>query len=394
MKKRYFYVLGSFAMLLLLGIAYAWSIFVNPLEQTYGWTRTETSLAFTILMMGFSLGCLFAGILSRKISYRTVAVIAAILVGAGFIATSFTSHISVLYVTYGACGGLGIGMIYNTIVSVIPLWFPDKKGMITGLLLMGFAMSTSILSPVCQKLLQTQGPKLTFLILGLINLIVFLLGSCMMKGPDAGELERLPGAAAVAASVQDYTTSQMLHSPRFYIYFLGANFLVMTALGYLNHVAPALQGELGISPSSAAYVVSAMSICNGLARPIAGQCIDRYGVKLSIRITCLIYAVASILGLFALSNRMNGLMIAAVCMLLFGYGCQGASLPCVIRALYGNKYFSMNFSIVSLVTLTASFCPSLVGRMQVASGSYFAGFLFMAVCCIASVPLMFAVRES
>lgn len=163
----------------------------------------------------------------------------------------------------------------------------------------------------------------------------------------------------------------------------------MTALGYLNHVAPALQGELHVNAATSALVVSAMSLCNGIARPLTGQFIDKKGVKTAVRIVCLTYTAAAVLGVFALMNRITILMILAACILLFGYGCQGASLPCVTRALYGNRHFSMNYSIVSLVSLAASFCPSVVGMMQMSSGSYVSGFAFMTVLCICSVPLMF-----
>lgn len=393
--KRYVYAVISFVMLLLLGIAYAWSIFVSPLENTYGWTRSQTSLAFTILMIGFSGGSLITGILAKKIGYRKVSFSAAILIGCGFFATAFTSNIVVLYVTYGIFVGAGIGMIYNSVISVIPLWFPEKKGMVTGVMLMGYALSTSILSPVCQKLLSEFGPKVTFLLFGGLDLIIFLAGSFVLNLPeDAGQGVLSEGkAATVDTNDADYTTREMLHTPVFYIYFLGANFLVMVALGYLNHAAPTLQGELGMSAAAAAGVVSAMSLCNGFARPLAGQFIDKKGIQSMLRILCLIYTAAALLAVFALFNHNTILMVLAVCLMLFGYGGQGASIPCVIRKLYGNQYFSMNYSIASMVSLTASICPSIVGRMQMKMGSYLPGFLLMAGFSIASIPFMFAVRR-
>ena len=94
--RRYVYLVLNFVILLLLGIAYAWSIFVGPLENAYGWTRMQTSLAFTILMVGFSGGSLLAGILAKKIGFSKISMIASLLVGGGLVATAFTSSISVL----------------------------------------------------------------------------------------------------------------------------------------------------------------------------------------------------------------------------------------------------------------------------------------------------------
>lgn len=390
-KKRYLYVAGCFVMLLLLGIAYAWSVFVGPLEETYGWTRTQTSLAFTILMIGFSVGCVMTGILAKKIGYQKIVILAAILIGGGFAGTAFATDIVVLYVTYGVFAGLGIGMIYNASISVIPRWFPESQGMITGVLLMGYALSTSILSPVCQKLLSVYGPKRTFLVLAVLDFAVFFVGSSFMKLPTEDELRKLPENVVRSSgpTTNSMNSSEMLHTSKFYIYFIASNFLFMAALSYLNHVAPALQGEMAVSAGTGALVVSAMSLCNGIARPLAGQFIDRMGVKITLRALSGINVTASILACVALIGNMTALMIIAACLLLFGYGCQGSSMPSVIRILYGEEHLSMNYSIMSIVSLTASVGPIIMGAMQVRSGNYLAGFLFMAACSIAAVPLFF-----
>ena len=101
--RRYVYLVLNFVILLLLEIAYAWSIFVGPLENAYGWTRMQTSLAFTILMVGFSGGSLLAGILAKKIGFSKISMIASLLVGGGLVATAFTSSISVLCDLWCAC---------------------------------------------------------------------------------------------------------------------------------------------------------------------------------------------------------------------------------------------------------------------------------------------------
>ncbi len=394
-KKRYGYVAVSFLMLLLLGIAYAWSIFIGPLEQTYGWSRTQTSLAFTILMVGFSLGGLLMGILVKRFGYARLVKTAAVCVGLGMILTAFTSSIVVLYITYSLLAGIGIGMIYNAVVSVVPLWFPERRGMITGLLLMGYAISTSVLSPVCQFLLSEFGPRRTFLILGIVDMVVFLIGSLFIKVPKEEEQKALPQSSAMAGQMvkNSLNPNEMLHTRTFYLYFMGSNFLVMSALCYLNHVAPALESEFSMPAATVAYVVSAMSLCNGVARPLVGQVFDQFGMKKALLGLSGIYAASAVIACAAFRSGSAALMIVAACGLLFGYGCQGAGLPIVTRTLYGEKYFSMNYSIISLVSLTASIGPSIMGAVQTAEGSYQSGFMMVALFTFISVPLMYVVGK-
>ncbi|NLW25798.1 MAG: OFA family MFS transporter [Clostridia bacterium] len=383
--KRYLYVVNGFIILLVLGIGYAWSVFVGPLENHYGWGRAQTSLAFTILMISFALGNLMTGILSRKIPHKRIVQISSVAMGGGMFLTSMVSSIQLLYFTYSIAVGLSIGMVYNAVVSITPRWFPEKQGTITGVLLMAYALSASILGPVCQFMLARIGVPFTFVTLAIIDFLVLFVGSFNLVAPTTKQKELLPQAAArkknegIKTEINHW---QMLRSKEFYIYFILTVFFISIALSYLNHVVPALENDLLLSAETAALVVSAMSISNGLARPVFGVFYDKTGLTLSLTTLSFIYIFATWTTYFGLWSRTTSLMIIGACGVLFGFGGQGALMPTITRNLFGEKNFSMNFSIVSLVGIVGSVGPSIIGIIQAAHGNYQLAYLMLAIATV------------
>lgn len=387
--KRHLYVVNGFILLLVLGIGYAWSVFVGPLENHFGWGRAQTSLAFTILMISFALGNLTTGILSRKMTHKRIVQISSVVMGGGMFLTSMVSSIQLLYITYSIAVGLAIGMVYNAVVSITPKWFPEKQGTITGILLMAYALSTSILGPVCQYMLAHNGVRFTFVVLAIVDFAVLFVGSFNLVAPTTEQVQLLPQAPVSKKQGKkiEIDHMQMLKSKVFYIYFILTVFFISEALSYLNHVVPALENDLMLSAETAALVVSAMSISNGLARPIFGIFYDKTGFNLSLTTLSLIFIVATCTAYFGLQSGTTSLMIIGACGVLFGYGGQGALMPTITRDLFGEKYFSMNFSIVSLVGLVGSVGPSIIGLIQAAYGNYQLAYLMLAIATI--IPAIF-----
>lgn len=397
LKKRYVYVAIGFLMMLVLGVGYAWSIFVGPLQNTFHWTVAQTSLAFTMLLIAYSCGCIVTGILSRRMRYKNIVRLAAVFMGGGMFLTSLADNIIMLYVTYSVCVGLAIGMVYNTVISILPRWFPEKEGGITGLLLMGYALSTSIFGPLCQRLLANLGVQSTFVILAVIDFAVLAIGSFFMHTPMPEEQAKLPAPLAAKqrrSSASDKTPRDMLRSKVFYLYFCLVTFLVMISLAYLNHVAPALETGLAVSAATAAVVVSAMSLCNGFARPLFGIIYDHIGMRATLLIVVSIYLSMSWITWLGMQSGSVPVSIVGACGLLFGYGAQGAIIPSITRELFGEKYFSLNYSIMSLFGITGSVGPSIAGLLQTSSGSYTFAFLVLAVMMVAPFVLALFIRPS
>ena len=154
-RLLYFFV--AFVLLMFFGLIYAWSLFVDPLEAEFGWDRSATSVVFTLSIITFCAGMLVAGALEERTSPRTVMLITAACLGLGLIASAFTESLPFIYATYGVLVGAGVGLGTDVVMSVTLKWFPDKQGLASGAMLMGFGGGTMLLSPVVTTMLGALG---------------------------------------------------------------------------------------------------------------------------------------------------------------------------------------------------------------------------------------------
>lgn len=147
-----------------LGLIYARSVFVRPLENEFGWLRSETSMIFSISMVGLCVGCLIAGFTARKISPRIIMIISAVLISCGFYLASQVETLNGLFLRYGVLCGVGVGLGYNAIMGSVLRWFPDMQGILSGILLMGFGFGGSIFGSVAVWMMDAMGWRKTFVI--------------------------------------------------------------------------------------------------------------------------------------------------------------------------------------------------------------------------------------
>ena len=171
MKQR-IKLLSGFVVLLFLGTTLAWSVFLVPVENTFGWSRSQTSLAATINTMAFSVGSILTGIMCKRISFANILRMTGTMLLASFFLAGFMqpgSSVIMLYLSYGVLIGIAIGMGYNCILSVCPLWMNDHPATANGILLMGYAFSTAVFAPMINTLIVvTDSVSLVFKILGTI----------------------------------------------------------------------------------------------------------------------------------------------------------------------------------------------------------------------------------
>lgn len=381
--KRYLYLFNGVLILLLLGVGYTWSIFVGPLEAWFGWSRTQTSLAFTLNILSFSLGVILCGMLGKRYHFERVAQFAACLLAAGFILTTRITQVWQLYITYSLLCGTAVGMMYSAIISTLPLWFRDKTGMATGILIMGYALSTTILGPVCQQLLAARGWQTTFFLLGTADLIVMGLGGFFVRLPRSKELAELPKAPESSEiSAHDVTTKEMLRSPSFY--FLFVYFVTQGSCGLtvINHMSPLLTSELGMTAAAAALAVSAGSLVNGFGRLACGVIFDKIGSVATARFIATSNLVILVLLYLAYRSEIAPLVVILLCFVLFFFGGDSSTIPSITRGLYGEKNFSGNYSIVSLQSLFSGIPASIAGMLQTAVGTYEYMFYLLCLCAL------------
>ncbi|MBR3881555.1 MAG: MFS transporter [Mailhella sp.] len=369
-QRRFCLFNGLFAMLCM-GAAYAWGVFVIPLENQFGWLRTQTSLAFTLNIMLFALGNIATGILSRRFSFSALMRMGAVFMGGGFFLTSLATQSWQLYFTYSLLGGFGAGLAYNCVVSSVPQWFPERPALMTGILLVGYAMSSAIFGPLCNAVITSYGIAEAFLLIASVSFLGLLLASFGTRVPSSEQKKALPAPLQrTGKSGTDIPSGVMVKTSLFWLTFFVLCFTSGSGMIFINHISPMLTEELGVQAAFAASVISVVFFFNASGRIIGGFFLDKYGMKRTV------FSITGLM-LFAVSVATAGLhfkitpllIVSGVCA-LFAFGANANMIPSLVRELFGQKYFSLNYSLMNLSTVIVSLMPTAIGTLQMYFGGY------------------------
>lgn len=391
--QRWLYLVLGTVSLLFAGIIYAWSILKAPLAEEFGWTASQLSLNYTLTMSFFCLGCILCGLMVRKIGFKLSMIIGAVISGAGFFATGCVNgNIAILFISYGVLGGLGIGIAYNAVISTVGAWFPDKKGLCSGILMMGFGASALILGSLADALIAAPGFgwRLTYQTLGLALGIVLLIAGLFLKRPEAGQV---PAAAAGGpVSTRDVSTAEMLRSSSFWMAFFCMSFLSAVGNTVIS-TAKDISLSVGTSAVLATMLVGLLSVCNGLGRMITGALFDRAGRKTTMMTANLATIGAALITLFAVVISSPALCVAGMCLTGLSYGACPTISSALISEMYGTKHFAMNFPIMTCSLMVASFIATGINMLVAAAGTYVAAFLALLVLCMIALFLNIKLRK-
>lgn len=382
-------------LMLMLGAMYAWSYFKVALGQAYpDWSQTKITLNFTLMMSCFCIGGFVAGKLLRTLNKRTQIWIAAVLIGAGFFGSSMLSSDPMaamvqLYLCYGVMTGLGTGIAYNAVISGIQPWFPDCPGLISGVLLMGMGFGSLILGNVAAKLVEQVGLQMTFRLFAIMMLVILLLLGAIVRVP--GKEDTLPKTEKKKAleGATDYTVSQMLHRPTFWLYF-GWNILVSAGGMLVINSASSITLFYGL----AAVVGLFVSVFNGCGRLGIGFLMDKLGWKKTMFLNNGIMLLSGIV--LCVGDKSNIGIVVLIGMLLMGI-CYGGGITisaALIRGFYGEKHYAANFSVVNLCLIPASIIgPIISAALYDMAGNYWTTFVMVVVLGIATLALNIMIRK-
>ena len=393
-RKRWGYAALGLVLFIFLGLVYAWSIFVPPLEKEFGWSRSETSMVFTFCMFFFCLGGLGSGLAIRFTPVKFIVAACALCIGAGFVLASRCASLTQLYVFYGLFIGFGVGIGYNVLLTTMLKWFPDKIGFIGGLMLMGFGAGGMILGTTCSGLLESFGWRATFFGIGVFYLAVFLVSAFFMKLPGAGLVfpEKRGPAKRARESGGEVSTAQMLRRRSFQIYMLWAVCTVGIGFTLIGHGVP-LALEVGAAPASAAALAGLISLFNGLGRVSGGIVFDNFGRKLLMRSASLGLLLTAVLLFFTLREKSLNLLVVSFSLGGLSFGFSVIAHSSVISSFYGMKHYPLNFSVLTMYNLIAAFAPYLAGVLHTRLNSY-AGLPFCILgLASAALLLAFALRR-
>jgi OFA family oxalate/formate antiporter-like MFS transporter len=283
-RGRWWIVVAAVLVQLALGAVYAWSVFNKPLQDQFGWSKAEAVLPFEVAIGTIFIGSLIGGRIQDRRGPRPVALGGVVLYSIGIMGASLVSsggELWLLTATYGVLGGIGLGAAYITPIAMLAKWFPDKRGLITGIAVAGFGFGAVITAPVAKALLNgTDDKPSVFLPLGIAYLIAGLAGASFFRNPPQGY--RVPGfepkqAGAAVAGTRVYTLSEALRTPQWYM--LTAILALNTACGiaFISQASDAAQDVAGVTAATAAGLVGILGLFNGAGRVAWAWLSDRIG---------------------------------------------------------------------------------------------------------------------
>jgi len=383
--------------MLFTGIIYAWSILKEPLKAEFGWGPSQLALNFTLTMCFFCIGGIVAGFLIKIIKLRLTVLVAGIIAATGFLMTAGNNgDLRSLYITYGVMCGLGIGMAYNAVISSTNAWFPDKKGVSSGTMLMGFGMSSLVLGNIANVMFGFDfiGWRATYIIIGAAIGAVLIVASFLISSPGPDVILPEPKKKGTGENPigLELTTGQMVVRATFWKLFISLMLLSGVGASVIS-VAKDLALISGAGDSLAALLVGVLAVSNGLGRIICGLVFDNLGRGKAMLMAGLINNIASIAFLGALFMGSLPLCVAGICLAGLGYGCCPTLIVAHVMEFYGKKNFNLNFSIANTLLMPASMFATISNMLAQNTGSFQATFILLLCCGIFALFLSFSIKR-
>lgn len=405
--NRWVYVAVGVVVLLFAGLIYAWSVLAQPIAAEFSQSsQAELSLTFTICMISFCLGGFAGGLLAGRIDVRINVWAAAVLLLAGFALASRAGSLTGLYLGYGVLAGFGSGLAYNAVMSTMSTWFPDKQGLVSGILLMGFGLGSFIIG----KVFQAVTPDVlgawrgSFMVLGVILFAVLAVGGFFfVRAPKGYEPPSAParGEGAKAAGrgkpegALDIPATKMVARPSFWLFFIWAILLSACGLAVIAQ-GTGLVGQVGggsVDAGSAATIVGLISIFNGIGRVIFGGLFDRAGQRTTMMLVNGAFFISLLVVIASMVTGSMPVLVAGFICCGLSYGGITPTNSAFVNAFYGASHYPVNYSLVNLNLIFASFGGTLAGMLFDASGSYLSTFLALLVAVVAGTLCTLAIRR-
>ncbi|HEV3087670.1 MAG TPA: OFA family MFS transporter [Candidatus Elarobacter sp.] len=414
-------------VMICLGTVYSWSIFTRPLIATQHWSNTTTTWAFALAIFFLGLGAVIGGRWQDRVGPRNVTITGAVLWGLGnVLAGLFTTSLGPwwIYLTYGVIGGLGLGMGYITPVATVTKWFPDKRGLASGMVVMGFGLGAFFYNQIVPRIgsfadaakhatayanavaskdaaaiataaaaitpADTQAVMSVFIWSGVIFAVIGGICATFLKNPPAGYT--VGGAVATAAqSGYSYTPNQTLRTPQFYLLWLMLFLNVTAGILIISNAVPIYSDLTGAAAAAAASIYGFLAVFNGLGRFFWGAVSDRIGRNYTY---ALIFGIQAIV-FFILANLHSFVAVGvAFAIVLLCYGGGFGTMPSFNADYFGTKFLGQNYGMILTAWGTAGIVgPIIAAKVKDATGSFTNALVPVAIMLLIATILPFLTKK-
>lgn len=381
--NRLLIVIGTIIVQMGLGTIYTWSLFNQPLVDKFGWDLSATAITFSITSFALAFATLFAGKIQDKWGLRRLIACAGIMLGGGLMVTSQVSSLWMLYLVAGVFVGFADGTAYITSLSNLIKWFPEKKGLISGISVGAYGTGSLVFKYINTSLIAAYGVSTAFLIWGIIALAMVVGGSFLLK--EAQEAETT--TTSLAPEQKNYTVKEMLKTKQAYLLFVIFFTACMSGLYLIGIVKDIGVSLANLDVATAANAVALVAIFNTIGRIILGALSDKVGRIKVVSGTLVVTAAAvTVLNVVPLSYP---LFFACVAAIAFCFGGVITVYPAIIADFFGLKNQSKNYGVIYQGFGFGALAGSMIAAVL---GGFHATFTVISVLCVVSFIITLIIK--
>lgn len=394
--NRWGIAVAAVIMQICLGAVYAWSVFVKPLVSTEQWSLTQVSLSFTLNVFFIGVGTVIGGLWLDSAGPRKVATVGGIIYGLGYTLSAVASSqhsLVLLYLCYGVLAGTGGGMGYICPVATVAKWFPDKRGVMTGLAVTGYGAGALLMGPLAARLIGLSGIPTTFLCFGVAYLIGVVASAQFYVNPPAGwkpQGWQPKTAVAKAAATYDYTVKESMGTWQVWALWLMLFLNVSAGIMIISQASPIAQQQVHMTAIAAGTMVGLLGIFNAAGRFFWAWISDYAGRS---RVYFLLYLIQA--GVFFLLPRIGTptALFVAFATIYLCYGGGFGTMPSFTADYFGAKYMGGIYGWILLAWgVGGVISPLMIARVRQATGTYSTAIHVIAVLMVFSLILPLLVR--
>jgi len=378
-------VLGIVCMVMIANLQYGWTLFTIPMKDSFGWSLASIQVAFTLFVLFETWLVPAEGYLVDRFGPRIVVLVGGLLAGLAWILNSYASTLAMLYLAQ-IIGGIGAGAVYGTAVGNALKWFPDHRGLATGLTAAGFGIGSALTILPIQHMIATHGYQATFFTFGLGQGVVVMVLACFLFAPRPGQVQEVSTRRLVPQSRRQYEPLQVLREPVFWVMYV---MFVLMAVGGLMataqlkpiardfHLDTTAVTLIGITLPALTFALTIDRVLNGLTRPFFGWVSDFIGRENTMFIAFLVEAIG-IMALYIYGQHPLGFVLLSG-LVFFAWGEIYSLFPTTCTDCFGVKYATTNAGLLYTAKGTAALLVPLANLLVMATGGWKIAFIIASV---------------
>jgi MFS transporter, OFA family, oxalate/formate antiporter len=389
-------LLGLIAMMAVSSPQYVWTLFTGPLNQKLGTTLAEIQITFSLLIVLQTFFSPFQAYLVDRFGPKLLISVGAIMSGGSWVLASYADSLTALYITYGIIGGFGTGIIYVGIIGLVVRWFPDRRGLATGLAAAGYGFGAFFTSFPIDSMIRSSGYERTLLVWGIIQAAIGVAAALGLRMPPEGY--RPAGFNPETTQLQmqsrhSYSPKEMLQNPIFYLLFIMMAMMSTSGLMVVSNVGPfaneyKIAQVLVFGMAALPLSLTLSRVTNGLTRPFFGWVSDHIGRESTMALAFALEAIAILVLLAFIDNP--AMFVVLTGLVFFGWGEIFSLFPSTLTDTFGPKFAATNYGFLYMAQGVGSiFGGPAAALLREQTGSWTA--VFILVACLDALTALLAI---